>query len=65
LKISPLKLEDFSPKFAVKPQPIPKCLIIRLLQNRPKISDFVKIFHGFSEAENPLFLSRKTQLKTM
>jgi hypothetical protein len=46
-KISLLNLQDLSPKFAVKFQPILKPLIISALQNRPKISDFVKIFHNF------------------
>ncbi len=54
LKIEGRNLEDFHPKFAVKPRAILKPLIISVLQNRLNFVNFVKIFH-----KNPwLFLRR-------
>ena len=38
-------LEDFHPKFAVKPRAILKPLIISVLQYRLIFVNFVKIFH--------------------
>ncbi len=46
-KISLLKLQDFSPRFAVKPPLIFNLLIINMLQNTPIFHDFVKYFYQF------------------
>ena len=44
LKIEGRDLEDFSPKFAVKPRTICKLLIISNLQKQPKNSPFCQVF---------------------
>ena len=43
-QISPFKLANFSPRFAVKLQAIFKMLIFKHLQSQPKNSPFCKIF---------------------
>ena len=47
LKISPLKLQNLSPKFAVKLSPIYTPLIISMLQKPAIFLVFVKIFDSF------------------
>ncbi len=60
-KISPLNLQDLSPKFAVKLQAIYNLLKFNRLQNYRKIGNFVKIFYQFISMQLPAIFEVKSE----